>query len=41
VKDMFFKTAAVLASALEGFSQTPEFPEVEEAHTLLAELEAR
>jgi predicted ATPase len=29
---------AVLAPALEGFSPTPEFPEIEEAQTLLAEL---
>jgi class 3 adenylate cyclase/predicted ATPase len=29
---------AVLASALEGFSPTPEFPEIEEAQALLAEL---
>jgi hypothetical protein len=27
---------AVLAPALEGFSPTPEFPEIEEAQTLLA-----
>jgi hypothetical protein len=26
----------VLAPALEGFSPTPEFPEIEEAQTLLA-----
>ncbi len=29
---------AVLASALEGFSPTPEYPEIEEAQTLLAAL---
>ena len=29
---------AVLAPALEGFSPTPEFPEIEEAQTLLAAL---
>jgi predicted ATPase len=29
---------AVLASALEGFSPTPEFPEIEQAHALLAAL---
>ena len=29
---------AVLAAALEGFSPTPEFPEIEEAQTLLAAL---
>jgi hypothetical protein len=27
---------AVLASALEGFSPTPEFPEIEQAQKLLA-----
>ncbi len=31
---------AVLAPALEGFSPTPEFPEIEEAQTLLAALAA-
>jgi len=30
----------VLAPALEGFSPTPEFPEIEEALALLAALEA-
>jgi hypothetical protein len=29
---------AVLAPALEGFSPTPEFPEIQEAQTLLAEV---
>ena len=29
---------AVLAQALEGFSPTPEFPEIAEAQTLLATL---
>jgi hypothetical protein len=29
---------AVLAPALEGFSPTPEFPEIAEAQTLLANL---
>ena len=29
---------AVLAPALEGFSPTPEFPEIAEAHALLATL---
>ena len=29
---------AVLAPALEGFSPTPEFPEIEEAHALLETL---
>jgi len=29
---------AVLAPALEGFSPTPEFPEIEQAQTLLAKL---
>jgi predicted ATPase len=29
---------ALLASALEGFSPTPEFPEIEEARALLAAL---
>ena len=32
---------AVLAPALEGFSPTPEFPEIEQAQVLLATLEAR
>jgi predicted ATPase len=31
---------AVLARALEGFSPTPEFPEIEEAQTLLAALQS-
>jgi hypothetical protein len=30
---------AVLAPALEGFSRTPEFPEIEQAQVLLATLE--
>jgi hypothetical protein len=29
---------AVLAPALEGFSPTPEFPEIEQAQTLIAAL---
>jgi len=32
------ETRAVLSSALEGFSPTPEFPEIEEAQALLAAL---
>jgi hypothetical protein len=31
---------AILAPALEGFSPTPEMPEIGEAHTLLANLGA-
>jgi predicted ATPase len=32
---------ALLASVLEGFSPTPEFPEIEEAQTLLVALTSR
>ena len=32
---------AVLAPALEGFSPTPEFPEIEEAQTLLPHINTR
>jgi hypothetical protein len=32
------KAEAILAPALKGFSPTPEFPEIEQAQTLLAAL---
>ena len=36
--DRLADARAVLASALKGFSATPEFPEIEQAQTLLAAL---